>query len=160
MQREEMFMRLALKEAEQAAREGEVPVGSVVVRGEEVISAAHNRRECSRSALAHAELLAIEAACQALGGWRLWECELYVTLEPCPMCAGALINARLRRVVYGAHDPKAGCCGSVLDLFSAPFNHHPEITGGLLAEESAALLRDFFRERRKKQAALKSGAKP
>ncbi len=149
-------MRLALAQAKEAALEGEVPVGAVVVRGEQVISAAHNRRENDRSALAHAELLAIEAACQALGGWRLWECELYVTLEPCPMCAGAAINARLRRVIYGAHDPKAGCCGSILDLFAAPFNHHPEITGGLLAEESAQLLRDFFRKRRKKQAAEKS----
>ena len=143
-------MRLALAQAKEAALEGEVPVGAVVVRGEQVISAAHNRRENDRSALAHAELLAIEAACQALGGWRLWECELYVTLEPCPMCAGAAINSRLRRVVFGAYDPKAGCCGSVLDLFSAPFNHHPGITGGVLAEESAALLRAFFRERRKK----------
>ena len=143
-------MRLALAQAKEAALEGEVPVGAVVVRGEQVISAAHNRRENGRSALAHAELLAIEAACRALGGWRLWECELYVTLEPCPMCAGAAINARLQRVIYGASDPKAGCCGSVLDLFSAPFNHHPAVLSGLLAEESAALLRDFFRERRKK----------
>lgn len=150
MQRDEQFMRIALGQAEKAAGEGEVPVGAVIVRGGEVVSAAYNRRETGRSALAHAELLAIEEACRALGGWRLWECALYVTLEPCPMCAGAAINSRLRRVVFGAYDPKAGCCGSVLDLFSAPFNHHPEITGGILAEESAALLRAFFRERRKK----------
>lgn len=147
---DEYFMRLALDEAALAAGEGEVPVGAVIVRGEQVVTTAHNRRESDRSALAHAELLAIQAACQALDGWRLWECTLYVTLEPCPMCAGAVINSRLRRVVFGAHDPKAGCCGSVLDLFAAPFNHHPEIAGGLLAEESAALLRAFFRERRRK----------
>ena len=150
MEREETFMRLAIGEAAQAAGEGEVPVGAVIVRGDAVISRAHNLRESGRSALAHAELLAIDAACRALGGWRLFECEMYVTLEPCPMCAGAIINSRLRRVVFGARDPKAGCCGSVLDLFAAPFNHHPEIMGGVLEEECAALLRSFFRERRKR----------
>jgi tRNA(adenine34) deaminase len=150
VERDERFMRMALAEAAQAAGMGEVPVGAVVVRGDTVIAAACNRRETTSSALAHAELLAIEAACRALGGWRLWECELYVTLEPCPMCAGAIINARLRRVVFGASDPKAGCCGSVLDLFALPFNHRPEMEGGLLAEESAELLRSFFRARRGK----------
>lgn len=151
MERDEAFMRLALQEAAKAAEEGEVPVGAIVVRGDTVISRAHNRREGDRSALAHAELLAIDAACRTLGGWRLWECELYVTLEPCPMCAGAIINSRLRRVIFGASDPKAGCCGSVLDLFAAPFNHHPAIAGGLLAEESAKMLREFFRSRRERQ---------
>lgn len=151
MERDEAFMRLALQEAAKAAAEGEVPVGAVIVRGDAVISRAHNRREGGRSALAHAELLAIDAACRALGGWRLWECELYVTLEPCPMCAGAIINSRLRRVIFGACDPKAGCCGSVLDLFAAPFNHHPEVSGGLLSGESAGMLQAFFRSRREQQ---------
>lgn len=141
-------MRLALEEARQAMEEGEVPVGALIVRGDEVISAAHNLRETRKTALDHAECAAIREACGRLGGWRLHECELFVTLEPCPMCAGAVINARIRRLVYGASDPKAGCCGSVTDLFSLPFNHHPQVEGGLLAEESAALLREFFKARR------------
>lgn len=138
------LMQLALNEARAAAAEGEVPVGAVVARRGEVISAAHNRREGSKNALCHAELLAIDAACQALGGWRLWECELFVTLEPCPMCAGAIINSRIPRVVYAARDARAGCCGSVLDLFSLPFNHRPAVEGGLLEAEAAALLAGFF----------------
>ena len=146
--RDERLMRLALEEARQAMEEGEVPVGALIVRGDEVISAAHNLRETRKTALDHAECAAIREACGRLGGWRLHECELFVTLEPCPMCAGAVINARIRRLVYGASDPKAGCCGSVTDLFSLPFNHHPQVEGGLLAEESAALLREFFKARR------------
>lgn len=146
--RDERLMRLALEEARQAMEEGEVPVGALIVRGDEVISAAHNLRETRKTALDHAECAAIREACGRLGGWRLHECELFVTLEPCPMCAGAVINARIRRLVYGAPDPKAGCCGSVTDLFSLPFNHHPQVEGGLLAEESAALLREFFKARR------------
>ncbi len=146
--RDERLMRLALEEARQAMKEGEVPVGALIVRGDEVISSAHNLRETRKTALDHAECAAIREACEQLGGWRLHECELFVTLEPCPMCAGAVINARIRRLVYGASDPKAGCCGSVTDLFSLPFNHHPQVEGGLLAEESAALLRAFFKARR------------
>ncbi len=146
--RDEKLMRLALAEARRAMERGEVPVGAVIVRGDEVISAAHNLRETAKSALEHAECAAIREACGRLGGWRLHECELFVTLEPCPMCAGAVINARIRRLVYGASDPKAGCCGSVTDLFLLPFNHHPQVEGGLLAEESAQLLRTFFRARR------------
>ena len=119
------LMGAALREARIAADLGEVPVGAVVARRGEIVAAAHNTRETQRNALHHAELLAIDAACKALGGWRLWECELFVTLEPCPMCAGAIVNSRIRRVVYGAPDPKAGCCGSVTDLFALPFNHHP-----------------------------------
>lgn len=138
------LMALALTEARQAAAEGEVPVGAVVARRGEVISAAHNRREGDRNALHHAELLAIGAACRALGGWRLWECELFVTLEPCPMCAGAIVNSRIRRVVYAAPDPKAGCCGSVTDLFALPLNHRPAVESGLCAEEAGALLAEFF----------------
>lgn len=138
------LMTLALAEARRAAAEGEVPVGAVVARRGEVVSAAHNRREGDKNALHHAELLAIDAACRALGGWRLWECELFVTLEPCPMCAGAIVNSRIRRVVYAAPDAKGGCCGSVTDLFALPLNHRPAVEGGLCAEEAAALLAEFF----------------
>ena len=138
------LMGAALAEAEKAAALGEVPVGAVVARRGEIVAAAHNTRETERNAVHHAELLAIDRACKALGGWRLWECELFVTLEPCPMCAGAILNSRIRRVVYGAADPKAGCCGSVTDLFALPFNHHPAVEGGLWAEEASALLAEFF----------------
>ena len=147
------LMGAALEEARKAAALGEVPVGAVVAKDGEIISAAHNTRETEKNALHHAELLAIDAACKKLGGWRLWQCELFVTLEPCPMCSGAIINSRLKRVVYGARDPKAGC-GSLTDLFALPFNHHPVIESGLLEEEAQALLQDFFamlREKRKKK---------
>lgn len=139
------FMGLALKLAKQAAALGEVPVGAVVVRGGEVVGSGYNRRESGKNALAHAELAAIDEACRNLGGWRLWQCDLYVTLEPCPMCTGAIINSRIVRVVYGASDPKAGCCGSVIDLTALPFNHKPQLVGGVRAEECAALLSDFFK---------------
>lgn len=148
-EREVGFMRAALELAEQAAEEGEVPVGAVCVLGDTVVSTGRNRREKDKNALAHAELEAIDGACRALGGWRLWQCELYVTLEPCPMCAGAIINSRIRRVVYGAEDPKAGSCGSVVDLFALPYNHRPQVEGGLLADEAAEQLRGFFRRLRK-----------
>ncbi len=141
---DEELMGAALAEARIAADLGEVPVGAVVARRGEIVAAAHNTRETQRNALHHAELLAIDAACKALGGWRLWECELFVTLEPCPMCAGAIVNSRIKRVVYGAPDPKAGCCGSVTDLFALPFNHHPVVEQGLRAEEASALLAEFF----------------
>ena len=148
------LMGAALEEARKAAALGEVPVGAVVAKDGEIISAAHNTRETEQNALHHAELLAIDAACKKLGGWRLWQCELFVTLEPCPMCSGAIINSRLKRVVYGARDPKAGCCGSLTDLFALPFNHHPVIEAGLMEAEAQALLQDFFamlREKRKKK---------
>jgi len=138
------LMGLALEQAALAAQLGEVPVGAVVARRGQVIAAAHNTRETEKNALHHAELLAIDQACKALGGWRLWECELFVTLEPCPMCSGAILNSRIRRVVYGAADAKAGCCGSVTDLFALPFNHHPVVEKGLRAEEAQALLQEFF----------------
>ncbi len=150
------LMREALREAELAAALGEVPVGAVVARNGEIIARAHNLRESGKNATYHAELLAIDAACRALGGWRLWQCELFVTLEPCPMCSGAIINSRLRRVVYGAKDPKAGCCGSLTNLFALPFNHHPVVEQGLLEEESAALLRQFFARLRAKRLAQKA----
>ena len=151
--RDERFMREALALAREAAAEGEVPVGAVVVRGDEIVGRGRNRRETGKTALAHAELEAIGEACRTLGGWRLWQCELFVTLEPCPMCAGAAINARLPRVVFGASDPKAGSCGSVTDLFALPYNHHPETVSGVLGGECAALLQDFFRALREKRAA-------
>ena len=151
MSEDERFMRLALEEAEKAAQEGETPVGAVIVRNGEVIATARNRRELGKNALYHAELSAIDLACRKLGGWRLWECELYVTLEPCPMCAGAAINARLRRVVYGASDAKAGSCGSRINLFELGYNHRPECVCGVLAEESTALLKHFFAELRQRK---------
>ena len=138
------LMRRALLLAQEAAAEGEVPVGCVVALGGHIVGEGRNRRETDKNALAHAELEAIDASCRTLGGWRLWECTLYVTLEPCPMCAGAIVNARIPRVVYGAADPKNGCCGSVVNLFSLPFNHRPEMTGGVLEAECSALLSAFF----------------
>ena len=142
------FMAQALALAAQAAAEGEVPVGCVIVRGDQIVGQGRNRRETARSALCHAELEAIGQACSQLGGWRLWECTLYVTLEPCPMCAGAIINARIPRVVYGAADTKAGSCGSVCDLFSMQYNHHPVVEAGVMEEECSQILTDFFRQLR------------
>ena len=142
------FMREALSLARKAAERGEVPVGCVIVRGQEIVGRGYNRRETDKSALAHAEIQAIDQACRTLGGWRLWECTLYVTLEPCAMCAGAILNARIPRVVYGASDRKFGACGSVCSLFSMDFNHHPQVEAGLLEEESKALLQDFFQNLR------------
>ncbi|MBQ2854953.1 MAG: tRNA adenosine(34) deaminase TadA [Oscillospiraceae bacterium] len=142
------FMEEALKLAAEAAAEGEVPVGCVIVRGDEIVGRGRNRREKDRTALAHAEIEAIGEACHNLGGWRLWECTLYVTLEPCPMCAGAIINARIPRVVYGADDPKCGACGGVCSLFDMAFNHHPKVEKGILEEQCAALLTEFFRNLR------------
>ena len=153
MEREERFMRLALQEAEQAMALGEVPVGAVIVRGDEVVSMGHNLRETGKNALAHAEIIAINRACQALGGWRLHQCELYVTLEPCPMCSGAIINSRIQRVVYGAADDKAGCMGSVADFCAYPFNHKPHVVRGVLEEECQALLQQFFQYLREKRKA-------
>ena len=144
-QLDERYMRLALALAAEAAAEGEVPVGAVIVRDGAVVGTGRNRRETARSALAHAEIEAIADACRRLGGWRLFGSTLYVTLEPCPMCAGAIINARIDRVVYGARDSKAGSCGSVTDLFVLPYNHKPAAEGGLLEGECGAMLSDFFR---------------
>ena len=147
--RDEYFMRLALREAERALGHGDVPVGCVVAREGEVIAAAANERELRGDPTAHAEVLALREAATATGGWRLSDAVLYVTLEPCAMCAGAVVLARVPRVVYGATDPKTGAAGSVLDVLSEPrLNHRPEVAGGLLADESAVLLRDFFGSRR------------
>ena len=142
------LMTAALELAREAAKEGEVPVGCVIARGGEIVGRGRNRRETGKNALAHAEIEAINDACRTLGGWRLWECTLYVTLEPCPMCAGAIVNARIPRVVFGASDAKCGACGSVCDIFSMEFNHHPQVEKGLLEAESAALLTDFFQNLR------------
>ena len=138
------FMDEALTLAREAAAEGEVPVGCVITRNGEIVGRGRNRRETGRTALGHAEIEAISEACRNLGGWRLWECTLYVTLEPCPMCAGAIVNARIPRVVFGASDAKCGACGSVCDLFAMDFNHHPQVTSGVREEEAAALLKEFF----------------
>lgn len=137
-------MSAAIELAGQAKSDGEVPVGAVIVRDGKIIATGRNRREQLGNALAHAELEAISNACTALGGWRLDGCELYVTLEPCPMCAGAIINARIDRVIYGASDPKAGSAGSLFDMFELPYNHHPRIKSGIMREQCADILSDFF----------------
>lgn len=152
MERELYFMRLAIEQAKIAEGLGEVPVGAVVCRGGDVISIGYNRRETGKNALYHAELIALDDACKKLKGWRLFECELYVTLEPCPMCAGAVINSRIRRLVFGASDPKAGCFGSLADFTAIPFNHKPEVVKGVLADECAQLLKDFFAGLRAREA--------
>ena len=145
---DEQFMEEALRLAQQAADEGEVPVGCVIVKGPEIVGRGRNRREKEKNALCHGEIEAINDACSRLGGWRLWECTLYVTLEPCPMCAGAIINARIPRVVYGAGDQKSRACGSVCNLFSMAFNHHPVVEKGVLEDRCSALLQSFFRKLR------------
>ena len=147
---DEQLMQAALEEARAAAALGEVPVGAVVAKDGEIIARAHNLRESGKNAIYHAELLAIDAACKALGGWRLWQCELFVTLEPCPMCAGAILNARVSRVYFGARDREMGACGGVMNLFMEDFPHPPALVGGVLEEECARVLRDFFRGLRKK----------
>lgn len=142
-------MRLALREAHLALEHDDVPIGAVAVRSGEVIGAAHNEREVRQDPTAHAELLALRQAARAVGGWRVLDTVLYVTLEPCAMCAGAVVLARLSRVVYGTADPKAGAAGSVLDVLGEPrLNHRPEVAGGLLAAECGALLSEFFASRR------------
>jgi tRNA(adenine34) deaminase len=147
--RDEYFMRLALREAERALEHDDVPIGCVMVHGGEVIAAAPNERELRGDPTAHAEILALREAAERMGGWRLLDTVLYVTLEPCAMCAGAIVLARVPRVVWGTPDPKAGAAGSVLDVLAEPrLNHRPEVADGLLAEESAALLREFFATRR------------
>ena len=145
---DEVFMDAALELARQAAADGEVPVGCVIVRNGQIVGRGRNRRETEKTALGHGEIEAIADACRNLGGWRLWDCTLYVTLEPCPMCAGAIINARIPRVVYGAADTKAGSCGSVCDLFSMKYNHHPQVVSGIRQEECAQLLTEFFSQLR------------
>lgn len=147
------FMKLAIEEAKKAEAINEVPIGAIIVKDGVVISSAYNLRETDQRAIAHAELLAIDDACKKLNTWRLTGCTLYVTLEPCPMCAGAIIQSRVDRVVFGASDPKAGCVGSIYNLLSEPkFNHRCEVEKGIMAEECGDLLTNFFRQLRKKKA--------
>ena len=148
---DEAFMREALALAREADAEEEVPVGCVVTLGDRIVGRGRNRREKGKSALAHAEIEAIAEACRTLGGWRLWQCTLYVTLEPCPMCAGAIMNARIPRIVYGAKDSVNGCCGSAIDLFMLPCRQKPEVVQGVLEEDCAALMSSFFRRLREKR---------
>jgi tRNA(adenine34) deaminase len=146
---DEYFMRLALREAEHSLEHGDVPIGAVVVAGGEVLAAAHNERELRQDPTAHAELLALREAARALGTWRVGESVLYVTLEPCAMCAGAIVLARVPRVVFGARDPKAGAAGSALNVLAEPrLNHRPQVAAGLMADECSVLLSDFFASRR------------
>lgn len=151
MNSDEKFMRLALEQAHLAYQIGEVPVGAVVVKDGEIVGTGYNRRETDKNAVAHAELLAIDDACKRLGGWRLWECELYVTLEPCPMCAGAIINSRIKRLIYGASDKKAGSVESVVRMFDLPYNHKPPYIAGVLEEECSQILKSFFKEMRSRK---------
>ncbi len=145
------YMRSALRAADKAAAEGEVPVGAVVVYAGHIISSGRNRRENGKNALYHAEIEAIDKACRKLGGWRLFDCDLYVTLEPCPMCAGAIINSRMRNVYIGAPDKKAGCFGGIIDMNDIPFNHKPNIEFGILEKECSERLSDFFVKIREKR---------
>lgn len=151
MTEHEKFMNAALKLARKAAAEGEVPVGCVVVRDGVIVGRGRNRRETKKDALDHAEIEAIHKACKKLGGWRLHQCDLYVTLEPCPMCTGAIINARIKTVYYGAPDLKAGSCGSVVNLFDLPYNHKPELVSGLMEQECTEELKKFFRQLRERK---------
>ncbi len=153
---DEYYMSLALRLAEKAAEAGEVPVGAVVVKKStgEVVGEGYNLREGEKCPLAHAEIIAINEASRRLGGWRLIDCELFVTLEPCPMCCGAVINSRVERVVFGASDGKAGSCGSVVNLFELPYNHKPQLLGGVCGKECSQILSDFFlklRQNKKQQ---------
>ncbi|MCD7847835.1 MAG: tRNA adenosine(34) deaminase TadA [Oscillospiraceae bacterium] len=165
MESHEYYMKRALDLAERAYSLGEAPVGAVIVKDStgEIVGEGYNLRESAKSPLAHAEIMAIDEASKTLGGWRLIGCTMYVTLEPCPMCAGAIINSRLPRVVYGASDPKAGSLSSVINLFELPYNHKPEVISGVLAEECSEILSKFFKTLRKcaerrKKAPLSRGA--
>lgn len=150
------FMKAALKEAEKAKTEKEVPVGAVVVHEGKIISTGRNRREMLKNSVLHAEIEAIHRACKKLGRWRLSDCSLYVTLEPCPMCAGAIINSRVSNLIYGASDPKAGSCGSIINIFELPYNHKPQVISGILKEECSEILSSFFKELRKQKSKVKS----
>lgn len=145
------FMKRAIKLAKISESEGEVPVGAVIVKGSEIVGEGRNRREYGKNALYHAELEAIDNACKKLGGWRLWQCDLYVTLEPCPMCAGAIINSRIKTVYFGAYDNKAGSFGSAADFNLLPYNHKPEVIGGVMEQECSEMLSEFFKRLRNKK---------
>ncbi|MDD4690162.1 MAG: tRNA adenosine(34) deaminase TadA [Eubacteriales bacterium] len=147
----ENFMKSALAQAEKAAQIGEVPIGAIIVKDSKIIARGYNKREYKKNALYHAEIIAIEKACKKLNSWRLSGCELYVTLEPCPMCMGAIINSRIDKVYFGAYDKKAGSCGSIINLNDYPYNHHPEITGSILQNECSSILSTFFANLRKQK---------
>jgi tRNA(adenine34) deaminase len=153
------FMKKALAQAKVAYSHDEVPIGCVIVKDGKVLSRAYNKRETKQSSTAHAEILAIEKACKKLGSWRLEGCDLYVTLEPCPMCSGAIIQSRIEHVYFGAYDPKGGCLGSIMDMTAFPgFNHYPEVEGGILKEECADLLKSFFQQKRAQKKKQKQKA--
>lgn len=148
----EKWMKEAIKQAKKAAQKDEVPIGCVIVKDDQIIARAYNKREMRQCSTAHAEILAIEKACKKLGSWRLEDCDLYVTLEPCPMCSGAIIQSRIRNVIFGAYDPKGGCMGSNMNINDVRgFNHYPDIEGGILQDECSRLLKDFFKAKRKKK---------
>lgn len=148
----EKWMKEAIKQAKKAAQKDEVPIGCVIVKDDQIISRAYNKREMKQCSTAHAEILAIEKACKKLGSWRLEDCDLYVTLEPCPMCSGAIIQSRIRNVIFGAYDPKGGCMGSNMNINDVRgFNHYPDIEGGILQDECSRLLKEFFKAKRKKK---------
>ncbi|NEW03873.1 nucleoside deaminase [Bacillus megaterium] len=156
MLNDEKYMRLAIDEALKAKDKLEVPIGAVIVQNDEVVASAYNLRETEQRSVAHAELLAIDEACKKLGTWRLEDATLYVTLEPCPMCAGAIVLSRVKRVVFGAYDPKGGCAGTLLNLLEFErFNHQAQVVGGVLEEECGSLLTTFFRELRQRKKAGK-----
>lgn len=149
---EERFMREAIKQAKKAASIGETPIGAVIVRDGKIIARGYNKRETKKNALLHAEIIAINKACKKLGGWRLPKCDMYVTLEPCPMCAGAIVNSRIENLYFGAYDAKSGCAGSKADLFEKGlFNHDVNVAGGIMEQECALILTAFFKELRKKK---------
>jgi len=150
---DELWMYEAIEEANKAEQIGEVPIGAIIVKDGTIIGRGYNLRETTHDPTAHAEIVAIKEACEQLGAWRLLDCTLYVTLEPCPMCAGAIVQSRIKRVVYGTHDPKAGCAGTLMNLLQEPrFNHETELTSGVLQPECAALLTQFFRKLRNKHS--------
>ncbi len=151
MNQDEKWMKKAIHQALRAESKDEVPIGCVIVKEDQIVARAYNQRETKQESTAHAEILAIEKACRKLGSWRLEGCTLYVTLEPCPMCAGAIIQSRIERVVYGAYDPKGGCAGTCTNLFLVKgFNHYPSLSGGVLEQECSSLLKEFFKRKRKK----------
>ncbi len=152
---DQLYMEKALMEAAKAEKHGEVPIGAVIVKGDKIIARGHNTREAKKNALCHAEIIAINKACKKLKSWRLSDCDLYVTLEPCPMCMGAIINSRIKRIVFGAYDRKAGSCGSVINLNDYPYNHHPQITGGVLEDRCSTILSSFFTALRNKKRKTK-----
>jgi len=155
MSEDEQYMQAAIREAEKARELNEVPIGAVIVQDDEIIAAGYNVRETSQTSLSHAELIAIVEANKKIGSWRLEDCTLYVTLEPCPMCAGAIVQSRIKRVVYGASDPKAGCAGTLMNLLTDErFNHQAELTSSVLEQECGDLLRDFFKELRNRKKSL------